>query len=306
MPLHQGEQWLQRFLCHLQDERRLSPLTCATYRRELERLLAFCQGQRIGHFGDLSAHDVRVMIAARHREGAEGRTIQKMLSACRTFYRYLLREELVTANPISGIRAPRFPRRLPRVLDVDGVASLLAVHDKGLLAVRDLAIMELLYSSGLRLAELVSLDLGELRLGDGFVRVTGKGGKTRIVPVGRMARRALREWLELRPQLADREEVALFVSAKGRRLSARSIQARLHKWSVLQGIDARVHPHMLRHCFASHLLESCGDLRAVQDLLGHADISTTQLYTHLNFQYLSQAYDHAHPRARRKRPCTPR
>ncbi len=291
---------VERFLAHLDRERRLSPLTAQAYRRDLRALVAFCRDNRMGGWGRLDAADIRRYAAWRHRAGAGGRSVQRALSAVRTFYRYLLREGLVERNPASGIAAPKSPRKLPRVLEADRVSALLALPEEDPLAVRDRAIMELLYSSGLRLSEVVALKVRDLDLLEGFVDVTGKGGKGRIVPVGRIARSALQTWLRTREALCSADEPGLFVTRHGRPMSARSIQARVRRWALAQGLGLHVHPHMLRHSFASHLLESSGDLRAVQELLGHADIRTTQVYTHLDFQHLAQVYDRAHPRARRK------
>ncbi len=291
---------VERFLAHLDRERRLSPLTAQAYQRDLRALVAFCRDNRMGGWGRLDAADIRRYAAWRHRAGAGGRSVQRALSAVRTFYRYLLREGLVERNPASGVTAPKSPRKLPRVLEADRVSALLALPEEDPLAVRDRAIMELLYSSGLRLSEVVALKVRDLDLLEGFVDVTGKGDKGRIVPVGRIARSALQTWLRTREALCSADEPGLFVTRHGRPMSARAIQARVRRWALAQGLGLHVHPHMLRHSFASHLLESSGDLRAVQELLGHADIRTTQVYTHLDFQHLAQVYDRAHPRARRK------
>ena len=292
--------WLDRFEAHLRHERRLSPLTCRHYRRDLELFDEFRQRQRLARWQDLDNHHVRAFISARHRAGLSGRSLQRQLSAIRSFYRFLIREGVARHDPAADLKAPKSPRRLPKALDVDTTAALLEMPTDGPLLVRDKAIFELIYSSGLRLAETVRLDLTDLDLAEGEVRVLGKGGKVRVVPVGRQARQALQRWLQLRPGFAVADQPALFVSRRGSRLSARSIQARLTRLSQQQGLGRPVHPHMLRHSFASHLLESSGDLRAVQELLGHADIGTTQIYTHLDFQHLAKVYDAAHPRARRR------
>lgn len=298
--MSQASDWLERFEAHLRLERRLSPLTCQHYQRDLQLLDAFRQREQLAHWCDLSPHHIRAFIASRHRAGLSGRSLQRQLSAIRSFYRYLIREGAAQHDPAADIAAPKAPRPLPKVLDVDATAALLETPAEDPLLLRDKAIFELIYSAGLRLAETVQLDLGHLDLAEGEVRVLGKGGKTRLLPVGRQALAALRQWLQLRPSLAGPEQQALFVSQRGDRLSARSIQARLTRLSQQQGLGRPVHPHMLRHSFASHLLESSGDLRAVQELLGHADIGTTQIYTHLDFQHLAKVYDTAHPRARRK------
>lgn len=295
-----ASRWLDRFEAHLRDERRFSPLTCRHYRRDLEQLDAYRKSQNLARWDALDAHDIRAFAASRHRAGLSGRSIQRLLSAIRSFYRYLIREGAARHDPAADVTAPKAPRRLPKVLDVDATAALLETAAEDPLLIRDKAIFELIYSSGLRLAETVQLDLRDLDLTEGLVRISGKGGKTRIVPVGRQAREAIRQWLQLRGSLTDAQQQALFVSQHGQRLAARSIQARLTRLSLQQGLGRPVHPHMLRHSFASHLLESSGDLRAVQELLGHADIGTTQIYTHLDFQHLAKVYDAAHPRARRK------
>lgn len=293
--------WLEQFFGYLHHERRLSPNTLENYRRDLSRLQEYCDTSGIADWESLDAFGVRSFVAWRHRKGIGGRSLQRELSAIRSFYNYLLRERLVGSNPALDVPAPKAEKRLPRALDVDQTGHLMAIPDDGPLAVRDKAIMEMIYSSGLRLAELVSLDTDSIDRADATVRITGKGGKTRVVPVGRAALAAVAEWLKLRGQLAPLEEKALFVSQNGRRISPRSVQQRLRQWAQRQGLNTRVHPHMLRHSFASHILESSGDLRAVQELLGHADIATTQIYTHLDFQHLAKIYDQAHPRARRRK-----
>ncbi|WP_320416271.1 tyrosine recombinase XerC [Candidatus Reidiella endopervernicosa] len=294
-------EWLERFLEHLQSERRLSAHTSNNYQRDLQNFLNFCNEREFEQWSSLLEADIRNYIASRHRKGLAGSSLSRELSALRSFYNYLLREEVVTLNPAQGVRAPKTPRKLPKTLDVDQTARLLQIDDDDPLAVRDAALMELIYSSGLRLAEVVGLDLGSLDLRDATVKVVGKGSKERMVPVGRLALQAVEKWLKVRGSLAKVEETALFVSKRGSRISDRSVQKRLKEWAVKQGLDSSLHPHMLRHSFASHMLESSSDLRAVQELLGHADISTTQIYTHLDFQHLAKVYDKAHPRARKRR-----
>jgi integrase/recombinase XerC len=222
------------------------------------------------------------------------------LSAVRTFLSFLVETGVLPSNAAVHVQAPKPPRRLPSTLDADQVASLLAVSEEDPLALRDRAILELFYSSGLRLAELVGLSLGDVDVADRTVRVLGKGSKARIVPVGRHALAALRDWLQVRPQLAPHGELALFVSRRGQRVSPRTVQTRVNEWAKRRGAPTGVHPHMLRHSFATHMLESSGDLRAVQEMLGHASLSTTQVYTHLDFQHLANVYDQAHPRARKR------
>jgi integrase/recombinase XerC len=293
-------QRIEQFLHHLNVERRLSPHTLSNYRRDLEQARDFATGQAITSWRELTTHHLRAMVAAQHRAGIGGRSLQRLLSAMRSFYQYLLREGVVGANPAIGLRAPKAPRRLPKTLDVDQTARLLDWDSNDPLAIRDRAIMELLYSSGLRLSELLNLELGDLDLKDGTVRVTGKGRKTRVVPVGRHARSALQQWLGIRATFTTQSSV-LFLSRRGERLAPRTVQQRLQQWGSKRGLPMRLHPHMLRHSCASHVLESSSDLRAVQELLGHADIATTQIYTHLDFQHLAKVYDNAHPRARKKK-----
>ncbi|MGD8497561.1 MAG: tyrosine recombinase XerC [Chromatiales bacterium] len=292
---------IEDFLRYLGEERRYSPHTIDGYRRDLSALQAWLDARDRRDWAGVDTQDIRDFVGEQHRRGLAAKSLQRRLSSIRGFYRYLLREGLVERNPAADLSAPKVRRRLPGTLDVDQVDRLLDIAIDSPLASRDAAIMELLYSSGLRLAELVAGNLADLDLGEGMLRVVGKGRKTRNVPVGRQAREALRRWLGERTKLAAPEEQALFVGRGGRRLSGRSVQQRLRRWAQLQAVGRHVHPHMLRHSFATHLLESSGDLRAVQELLGHADIATTQIYTHLDFQHLAKVYDTAHPRARRRR-----
>ena len=289
-----------RFLQSLRNERRLSPHTASAYARDLESLLAYCESQGIGAWREIDSQHVRMFAAQCHRRGLAPRSIQRRLSAVRSLFRHLIREGELRHDPAAGVQAPKSRKRLPVTLDADTMAKLLTFRGDGQLGARDKAIMELFYSSGLRLSELLGLDLQDLDLRDRTVRVLGKGGKARIVPVGKEARAALERWLEERTALADVGELAVFVGINGRRLGPRIVQRRIATWARLQGLPEHVHPHMFRHSFASHLLESSGDLRAVQELLGHANISTTQVYTHLDFQHLARIYDASHPRARRK------
>ncbi|MBW4935480.1 tyrosine recombinase XerC [Marinobacter sp. F4206] len=292
---------LDAFIAHLASEKRHSPRTCDSYLRDLLRLVQWlCQDQQ-NQWQTVSNHDLRRYVARLSRDGLSGRSIARHLSAIRRFYQYLLRERLASDNPALDIRAPKSARRLPKVADVDQLTHLLDASPDDPLETRDLCMFELMYSSGLRLSELASLDLDSVDLQGGEVRVMGKGGKERILPVGRKARSAVQAWLPLRAGLAPDTEQALFVSQRGDRLSHRSIQSRLNRWGLAKGADQKLHPHLLRHSFASHMLESSGDLRAVQELLGHADIATTQVYTHLDFQHLARVYDQSHPRARRHR-----
>ncbi|MBT8143070.1 MAG: tyrosine recombinase XerC [Gammaproteobacteria bacterium] len=293
--------WIARFGDHLSHERRLSPHTRSNYRRDLDTLVQFCQRDGVDDWPATDPLTIRRYAAEQHRKGISARSIQRRLSAIRTFFAYLQREGVVVNNPATDVSAPRAGKRLPPTLDVDSMLALLAIDGDEPLTVRDRAIMELLYSCGLRLGELVGLDLDALDLDDATARVTGKGDKTRITPVGRPAQRALRAWLVVRGSIAEVDENAVFVSRRGRRLSRRAVQDRVAYWARRQGLDKSVYPHLFRHSFATHLLESSGDLRGVQELLGHANISTTQIYTHLDFQHLAETYDKAHPRARRKK-----
>jgi len=332
-------EWIERFILHLRNERRMSAHTLVAYRRDLAELAVFCERRAIAGWSAVEHAHLRTFAAAAHAAGIAPRSIQRRLSAVRTFYEFLLREGHCALNPARGVQAPKTKKRLPDTLDVDQMGRLLNFRADDTLSARDKAIMELFYSSGLRLAELVSLDLPSIDLKDRTVRVLGKGGKSRIVPVGRFAVDALRAWLAERaawvrgtpdgaaPPGAARPGAAhpgaarpgastaarpgahgaaagvqpVFVGRAGRRLSARAVQLRVDLWARRRGLAVHVHPHMFRHSFATHLLESSGNLRGVQELLGHADIGTTQIYTHLDFQHLAKVYDASHPRARRLR-----
>jgi integrase/recombinase XerC len=286
------------YLEALKHQRRLSAATLGNYGHALGLLLSF-PGISLRQ---LEAAQVRRMVAALHAKGLAPRTLALTLSAWRGLFRWLVRNKGFAANPVLGVRAPKAAKPLPKALSVEEAAKLLdASGAEALDRVRDRAMFELLYSSGLRLAELVALDMGDGRLDlrEGEVTVTGKGAKTRTVPVGARAREALRRWLEVRAQLAAPDEKALFVGSRGRRISPSVVGARLRAWGARAGVGQRVHPHMLRHSFASHVLQSSQDLRAVQELLGHSSISTTQVYTHLDFQALAKVYDAAHPRAKK-------
>ena len=285
---------------HLRFERRVSGHTVSAYVGDLERFAEFLGGRGVAQWGEVTPALVQSFVAARHRQGTGPRSLQRALSAIRAFFRYGMDYASLPGDPAAGVRAPRAPAKLPDLLEVDRVGVLLDFEPEDLLGLRDRAMLELIYSCGLRLAEVVGIDLKDLDLRDAMIEVTGKGGKGRRLPVGRYALDALRGWLARRRELAPSGETALFVSRLGRRISRRSVAARLAGRALERGLGGRVHPHMLRHSFASHLLESSGDLRAVQELLGHADISTTQVYTHLDFQHLAKVYDRAHPRARRR------
>ena len=300
MDAHPAPDPIDDFLAHLAHERRLAAHTLDGYRRDLRQIARWLGERGAATIDRLDEPHIQGYVAWRHRLGASGRTLQRELSSLRAFYRWLLREEGALSNPAVGVRAPKSPRKLPRTLEADQLCGLLDHVDTDPLSIRDTAMIELFYSSGLRLAELIAIDLGEIDMAEGELSVVGKGAKTRRVPVGAKAREAIGRWLAVRHLLASRDELALFVSSRGGRIHPRTVQRRLERWALEQGASQRLHPHLLRHSFATHLLESSGDLRAVQELLGHADIGTTQIYTHLDFQHLAQVYDQAHPRAKRK------
>jgi integrase/recombinase XerC len=293
-------QLAEEYLKRLRTERQLSPHTASAYRRDLICLRDYCDGNEIPRWRDIKVHNMRRFAAVSFAGGLSPRTIQRRLSGARSFMDWLIREGRLKANPVIEINAPKAKRRLPVTLDPEQMAQLLNVPGKDTAALRDKAIMELLYSSGLRLAELVNLDIGDIDLNDATVRLTGKGNKQRIVPVGRFARKAVAAWLKARAQEANQEERAVFTGRRGARIHPRTVQAMVRRRATAAGLPQRVHPHLFRHSFATHMLESSSDLRAVQEMLGHADISTTQVYTHLDFQHLAQIYDKAHPRAQRR------
>ena len=294
-----NEQYLQGYLAWLRHEKRYSELTAENYARDLKRLFELSGAIPLN---TIKAHQIRRYIGQLHSLGLAGRSLARMLSAWRGFFTYLMRDHGLTDNPCVGLRAPKSAKTLPQVLSPDEASHLMDIPSDSVPAIRDKAIIELLYSSGLRLAELVSLDMADMysSIGAGEVRVTGKGSKTRVVPLGSYAVSALEAWMAVRDQLAKADEAALFVGQHGMRISPRVVQLRMKEWGIKLGITSNVYPHLLRHSFATHVLQSSGDLRAVQEMLGHASISTTQVYTHLDFQYLSKIYDAAHPRAKRK------
>jgi len=290
---------LDSYFEHLRSERQVSPNTLDGYRRDLAKVQDYCTRQQLLHWAELKPHHVRQLIADQHRKGLSSPSLARLLSSLRGLYRYLNQEGRCQHDPADGISAPKGEKRLPRLLDTDRAMQLLdgGIEDD-FIGYRDQAMLELFYSSGLRLSELVGLNLDQLDLPAGLVQVQGKGNKARVLPVGRKAREALQAWLPLRA-LANPQDGAVFISQQGRRLGARAVQLRVRQAGVRE-LGQHLHPHMLRHSFASHILESSQDLRSVQDLLGHADISTTQIYTHLDFQHLAKVYDQAHPRAKRK------
>jgi integrase/recombinase XerC len=301
-------EWVARFRRYMGSERRLSAHTDSNYARDLAALVKHCDRAGLGEWGALDSQHIRMFAAHSHAGGLSPRSVQRRLSAVRSFYEFLLRENAAEASPRSGvtrnpahdIRAPKAAKRLPETLDPDQMARLLEVPPGDSFVTRDRAIMELFYSSGLRLAELVGLNLSDLDLKDRMVDVMGKGRKARRVPVGSIAAEVLSKWLRERAAVAKPQETALFVGRGGKRLGPRAIQTRVAHWARRQGLGVHVYPHLFRHSFATHLLESSRELRGVQELLGHADISTTQVYTHLDFQHLARIYESSHPRARKK------
>jgi integrase/recombinase XerC len=313
-------EWITRFRRYLTSERRFSRHTDSNYARDLAALVAYCDHAGLEDWSKLTSHTIRHFAARQHASGLAPRSIQRRLSGVRSFYSFLLREGLprpgpnrtiescsdpgitaIKSNPGREVQAPKAARKLPGTLDPDSMTRLLEIppNDDDELATRDRAIMELFYSSGLRLAELVGLDVDSLQP-DRTVRVVGKGRKERIVPVGRKAADALARWLEARAALAKPGERALFLGRNGKRLGGRAVQLRVAHWARVRGLSVAVHPHLFRHSFATHVLESSQDLRGVQEMLGHASLATTQVYTHLDFQHLARIYEASHPRARRK------
>ena len=289
------------FLDYLRIERQLSVNTRSNYGRNLSAMAEQLTELALATWSALTIHHVRGIATRMHKSGLSPRSIATKLSALRSFCDWLIIQGQLQANPARGVSAPKQGRPLPKNLDVDELHQLMNIDEADPLAIRDRAIMELMYSSGLRLAELVDLNLGDIQFAERQVRVIGKGNKERILPVGRMALEWLEKWLKVRATLAGGEEFALFVSQRQRRISHRSVQLRMAEWGGKQSLSSHIHPHKLRHSFATHMLESSGDLRAVQELLGHADLATTQIYTHLDFQHLAKAYDNAHPRAKREK-----
>jgi integrase/recombinase XerC len=285
------------FLSHLEIERRMSAHTLDAYRRDLDALAAWAGEQGIDDPATLHTEQLRAFVASEHRRGLSPKSLQRRLSACRSFYQWLLRHGRIAANPAAALRAPKAPRKLPQVLDVDEAVQLVELPTDAPLGLRDRAMLELFYSSGLRLSELCALRWHDLDMAEGLVTVLGKGSKQRTVPVGSHARLALEDW---RRESQGQPDRPVFPGRHGAPIGARAVQIRLRQLAQRQGLFKRVHPHLLRHSFASHVLESSGDLRGVQELLGHADIATTQIYTHLDYQHLAKVYDGAHPRAKRK------
>ena len=289
-----------KFLQFLETEKRYSKHTVKNYSKDIDDLENFCSAKKINGWDEIKPHHLRTYASQIFIDGLGARSIQRKLSAIRSFMNYLVRENLLRTNPADGVKTPKAPKKLPGVLDVDQINQLLNIKSTEPISLRDKAIMELLYSSGLRLAELVALNPIDLNIHDRSLTVIGKGNKKRMLPIGSKAIEAIKAWIKVRSQIAAPDEEALFVGNRGNRLSRRSIQSRINHWAKKNGLAQDVYPHLLRHSFATHLLEASGDLRAVQELLGHKDISTTQVYTHLDFQHLAETYDKAHPRSGKK------
>lgn len=291
--------YLNDYLQHLTFERGLSTLTCKNYTRDIELLATLAENSALE---EIKNPQLRRFIATLHGRGLSSKSIARALSAWRGFYNYLIQHKGFTHNPVTGLRAPKAAQTLPQALSVDQAVKFVDIQGDDILALRDHAIFELFYSSGLRLAELVNLDIDRLDFTEGTVTVTGKGNKTRIVPLGSHASTAIQTWMQQRAQIEidDKNPKALFITQQGRRITPRAVQYRMKTWAIKQGTNSDMHPHLLRHSFATHVLQSSGDLRAVQEMLGHANISTTQVYTHLDFQHLAKIYDAAHPRAKKK------
>jgi len=293
---------IKEFLSYLESVKQYSPHTVKGYERDLKKLSDYLSAQDIENWKIVKEHDLRAFINSERRRGLSPRSIQRLLSSCRTFFENLLIEGHIQLSPAQNVSSPKSAQLLPKAMDADLVQRLLDFKPKGMIEIRDKALAELLYSSGLRLSEVCQLEVQDLDLKERTCRVLGKGNKTRIVPVGKKAIQAIRDWMIYRSELKASKETsthAIFLNNKGNRISARSIQLRLEKLCLQRGIPG-INPHMLRHSFASHLLESSGDLRAVQEMLGHSDIGTTQIYTKLDFQHLSKVYDKAHPRAKKR------
>ena len=292
---------LQEFFSYLRSEKQLALHTQTSYARDLEKFQRYCLDKRLFELEKLTSHHIRIAVAQLHRDGLGGKSLQRWLSSVRSFFLFCMKRRWMTNNVADGIAAPKSPKKLPKTLDVDQAIQFVEIEGDDFMQQRDRALVELIYSSGLRLAEVVALNLNDIEWGDAMLRVVaGKGDKSRVLPIGSAAMTALKNWLPARDLFATKAQPALFISQRGTRIGHRAVQMRLQQLSVQQGMDKPVHPHMLRHSFASHMLESSGDLRLVQEMLGHSNISTTQVYTHLDFQHLAKVYDNAHPRAGRK------
>jgi len=292
---------VDRYLKHLASQRGLSAVTIKNYQRNLAEFIQQLTEKQITEWVFLESDHVRLLVKQLNQKGIKARSIATKLSALRSFLEYLVQDEVLTFNPAKGVAAPKLDKPLPKNISVDEVFQLLDMDDEDPLSIRDQAMMELMYSSGLRLSELVGINLIDLKLREKELLVLGKGSKQRLLPITEKAVLTIQAWLTIRPDFCEAGETALFTSKLKRRISERSVQARMEKWGLQQNLQAHLNPHKLRHSFATHMLESSGNLRAVQTLLGHADLSTTQVYTHLDFQHLAEVYDKAHPRSKRKK-----
>ena len=291
---------IQPYWDYLRAEKQVSPHTLSNYQRQLQAVCAMLKQHQISSWQEVDASVIRWILSQSHKQGLGAKSIGVRLVALRQWFAYLVKHEQLQANPALGIKAPKVGRHLPKNVDAEQVAQLLNTEVTTPLEIRDLAMMELMYSSGLRLSELQGLDLDRMDLATREVRLLGKGNKERIVPIGSKALEAIHRWLEVRMSFNPQDN-AVFLNNRGGRLSHRSIQLIMEKWGRKQGLETHLHPHKLRHSFATHMLEGSGDLRAVQELLGHSSLATTQIYTHLDFQHLAKVYDAAHPRARKKK-----
>ena len=294
------QQQLDRYWDYLRIERQVSPHTLNNYQRQLRAVVEILQEKQLNTWQQVTPSVVRLILAESKRHGLQEKSLALRLSAMRQFFSFLIRHGELKVNPATGISAPKQGKRLPKNISTEQVQLLLDNDSKDPIDLRDRAMLELMYSSGLRLAELQGLNLQSINTRSREVRVLGKGNKERVVPFGRFASHALQQWLKVRPQFNPKDE-ALFVSQQGNRISTRNIQKRFETWGIRQGLNSHLNPHKLRQSFATHMLEASADLRAVQELLGHSNLSTTQIYTHLNFQHLASVYDQAHPRAKRKK-----
>ena len=292
---------IQRYLSHIASQRGLSPVTIDNYQRNLNEFIELLKPKDIQTWQQLDTHQVRLLAKQLHQKGIKARSIATKLSALRSFLEYLVKNDQLTFNPAKGVSAPKLDKPLPKNISVDDMDQLLDISGDDPLTIRDHCMMELMYSSGLRLSELVGINLQDIKLTEKEIMITGKGSKQRLLPITKSAVEAVKRWLKIRVEFAIPDEKALFLSKQKRRISARSVQMRMEKWGLEQSLPSHVNPHKLRHSFATHMLESSGNLRAVQTLLGHADLATTQIYTHLDFQHLAEVYDKAHPRAKRKK-----
>ncbi|WGO83751.1 tyrosine recombinase XerC [Arsenophonus apicola] len=296
------QQRIDDFLRYLHVERQLSPVTIINYQRQLAVLVDMAIDMNINDWTQLEISHVRMMVAKSRRQGLQAASLALRLSSLRSFLDWLVGLGIITVNPAKTVKTPKNKRHLPKNIDVDEVNQLLNIDLADPLSVRDRTMLEVMYGAGLRLSELVNLNCQHLDLQSGEVRVMGKGSKERKVPLGRIAVEWLIRWLEMRQQYVKQDDAVFISIQRGKRISARNVQKRFALWGIRQGVRSHIHPHKLRHSFATHILESSGDLRAVQELLGHANLSTTQVYTHLDFQHLAKVYDVAHPRAKREKP----